>query len=279
MDFEWTDPHKSAFTFDPSFSRSLNNTSLQTPTKKRISFILPCELISGQLTATDSPPKPLNTASKQFGNIQPVTNGNGGSFLFSSTPTTFNRNKFSADFFTPRASSPGIASSDVDVSSPGESPLPDDSPDQPSRRVPTAYEKIRGARKFQDAVRRKRIQKPKRSYITGASKYDSESEDDSTQRQQSDIFALTTTTYNNNANSNNQKSPAWTTDPDLPYVASGYVQLVFNMFLVGVALYIGLAFIQTIQRDVNQKVEEYSTGTITLCEINSRNTARNGSLL
>jgi len=227
-------------------------------------------LISGPLAATDSPPKPLNTAAKQFGNISPVTNGNGGSFLFPSTPTTFNRNKFSADFFTPRASSAAIASSDVDVSSAGESPLPDDSPDQSSRRVPTPYEKVRGARKFQDAVRRKRIQKPRRSYMTGVSKYDSESEDDSAQRQQSDIFALTSTTTttnnNNNSKSNNQKPPAWTTDPDLPYVASGYVQLVFNMFLVGIALYIGLAFIQTIQRDVDQKVEEYSTGINTLDE-------------
>ena len=106
--------------------------------------------------------------------------------------------------------------------------------------------------------------------MTGASKYDSESEDDSGLRQQSDIFALTTTSTttnnNNNNNSNNHKPPAWTTDPDLPYVASGYVQLVFNMFRVGVALYIGLAFIQTIQRDVNQKVEEYSTGIATLDE-------------
>ena len=106
--------------------------------------------------------------------------------------------------------------------------------------------------------------------MTGVSKYDSESEDDSAQRQQSDIFALTSTTTttnnNNNSKSNNQKPPAWTTDPDLPYVASGYVQLVFNMFLVGIALYIGLAFIQTIQRDVDQKVEEYSTGINTLDE-------------
>ena len=279
MDFEWTDPHKSssssAFTFDPSFSKSLNSP-FETPTKKRniLSFPL-LTLIAGPLHATDSPPKPLNTASsKQFGNIPPVTDGNfGGSFLFSSTPaTTFNRNKFATDFFTPRNTTPGIASSDVDISSAGESPLPGDSPDQPLQRPPsrrvlgghqTPYEKLhRGARKFQDAVRRKRIQKqPRRAYITGgggSSKYDSESDDDET-----DVFALTTTNTNNNGNGANQKtSTTWTTDPDLPYVASGYVQLVFNMFLVGVALYIGLAFIRTIQRDVDQKVEEYSTGII-----------------
>jgi hypothetical protein len=209
----------------------------------------------GPLNATDSPPKQLNTTSKQFGNIAPVNNGNGGSFLFSSTPTTFNRNKFSADFFTPR-NTPAAAGSDVDVSSAGESPLPDDSPDIPSRRAPTQYEKLRGARKFQDAVRKKRIQKPRRAYITGSSaKYDTESDDDSIQNPQTDLFAVANTNTQNN-----QKSSTWTSDPDLPYVASGYVQLVFNMFLVGVALYIGLAFIRTIQRDVDQKVEEYSAG-------------------
>lgn len=251
MDFEWTNPHKSAFSFDPSFSRSLNN-AFETPTKKRIcrkDFFH--EL--GPINATDSPPKPLNTSAKQFGNIAPVSKGPGGSFLFSSTPAS-NRNKFSTDFFTPRNTSPVVASSDVDVSSAGESPLPDDSPDPVPRRKPTQYEKIHGARKYQDAVRRKRIQKPKRAYITGSGRYDTESEDDTPQSPQTDVFALT------NTNNNNQKASTWTSDPDLPYVASGYLQLIFNMFLVGVALYIVWAFIRTIQRDVDQKVEEYSAG-------------------
>jgi hypothetical protein len=148
-----------------------------------------------------------------------------------------------------------VASSDVEVSSAGESPLPDDSPDPVPRRRPTQYEKIHGARKYQDAVRRKRIQKPKRAYITGSARYDTESEDDTPQTPQGDVFALT------NSNDNNQKTSTWTSDPDLPYVASGYLQLIFNMFLVGVALYIVWAFIRTIQRDVDQKVEEYSAGT------------------
>jgi hypothetical protein len=167
--------------------------------------------------------------------------------MFSSTP--FNINKFGTEFTTPRGGS-GIASSDIEVSSAGESPLPDDSPDPPPRR-PSQYEKIRGVRKYHDAVRRKRIQKPQRAYITGT-KYDSESEDEQPKTSQADVFAV----------NHNQKPPStWTSDPDLPYVASGYVQLVFNMFLVGVALYIGFAFIRTIQRDVDQKVEEYSAGT------------------
>jgi len=252
MDFEWTNPHKSSFTFDPSFSKSLSS-AFETPTKKRTRHKYSFDIL-GPINATDSPPKPLNTAAKQFGNIAPVGNGASGSFLFSSTPTSTNRNKFSTDFFTPRNASPAVASSDVDVSSAGESPLPDDSPDPVPRRKPTQYEKIQGARKYQDAVRRKRIQKPKRAYITGSTRYDTESEDDAPQSLQTDVFAL-----NNNSN-NNQKASTWTSDPDLPYVASGYLQLIFNMFLVGVALYIVWAFIRTIQRDVDQKVEEYSAG-------------------
>ena len=105
-------------------------------------------------------------------------------------------------------------------------------------------------------------------YLTGpSSKYDSEeSEGDEGEERsrQTDVFALTPrpATGNSVTGSVGAQKAAWTTDPDLPYVASGYVQLVFNMFLVGVALYIGLAFIRTIQRDVDQKVEEYSAGNL-----------------
>ena len=154
----------------------------------------------------------------------------------------------------------------MDISSAGESPLPDDSPDPPPRRQPTQFQKIHATRKYQDNVRKKRLHKPRRAYITGSpTKYDTESDDDTVQdNKSSNVFALTTT--NNNNNNNNQKPATWTTDPDLPYVASGYVQLVFNMFLVGVALYLGVGFIRTIQRDVDLKVEEYSAGYLSQIE-------------
>ena len=158
----------------------------------------------------------------------------------------------------PRTSTPVIPNSDVDVSSPGESPLPNDSPDQPPRRATSQYEKIRGMRKPHDGIRRKRIQKPRRAYIVGSSKYESDSDNELIDRRQQDPFALTNGL--NNSNVINQKSSMWGADPDLPYIASGYVQLVFNMFLVGIALYIGFAFIRTIKRDVDLKVEEYSAG-------------------
>ncbi|KAJ2352777.1 hypothetical protein GGH92_001071 [Coemansia sp. RSA 2673] len=45
---------------------------------------------------------------------------------------------------------------------------------------------------------------------------------------------------------------------DLPYVISGYLQLVFNVFMVGTVLMIIVHVLLTIQRDVNSKVQEYS---------------------
>jgi len=54
-------------------------------------------------------------------------------------------------------------------------------------------------------------------------------------------------------------SPAWhETHRNIPYIVSGYLQLAFNGTLVLILLYLVLAFVQTIQRDVDQKVEEYS---------------------
>lgn len=48
------------------------------------------------------------------------------------------------------------------------------------------------------------------------------------------------------------------THRDIPYIASGYLQLFFNVFLVGILLYFVIVFVRTIQRDVDQKVDEYS---------------------
>ncbi|KAJ2861310.1 hypothetical protein GGH94_004978 [Coemansia aciculifera] len=45
---------------------------------------------------------------------------------------------------------------------------------------------------------------------------------------------------------------------DIPYVISGYLQLVFNVFMVGTVLLIIVHVLLTIQRDVNSKVQEYS---------------------
>ncbi|KAJ1800506.1 hypothetical protein LPJ59_001046 [Coemansia sp. RSA 2399] len=46
---------------------------------------------------------------------------------------------------------------------------------------------------------------------------------------------------------------------DLPYVISGYLQLGFNIFMVGTVLVIVVNVLLTIRRDVNSKVQEYSS--------------------
>jgi hypothetical protein len=48
---------------------------------------------------------------------------------------------------------------------------------------------------------------------------------------------------------------------EISYIASGYLQLGFNFFLVSVLLYLIYGFVRTIQRDVDLKVDEYSAGT------------------
>ncbi|KAK9702203.1 hypothetical protein K7432_011364 [Basidiobolus ranarum] len=51
-------------------------------------------------------------------------------------------------------------------------------------------------------------------------------------------------------------------DGDMPYIISGWLQLVFNLVLVAISLYIILQFIYTVQKDVDIKVEEYSAGIL-----------------
>lgn len=46
----------------------------------------------------------------------------------------------------------------------------------------------------------------------------------------------------------------------LPYIIMGYLQLFFNLFMIGVMIYLLTQFIRTVQRDVDIKVEEYLTG-------------------
>ncbi|KAJ2752963.1 hypothetical protein IWQ56_006668 [Coemansia nantahalensis] len=45
---------------------------------------------------------------------------------------------------------------------------------------------------------------------------------------------------------------------DIPYVISGYLQLGFNVFMVGTVLTVVVNVLLTIQRDVNAKIQEYS---------------------
>ncbi|KAL1738633.1 hypothetical protein HDZ31DRAFT_16584, partial [Schizophyllum fasciatum] len=55
----------------------------------------------------------------------------------------------------------------------------------------------------------------------------------------------------------NMPSPA-APQSDVPYVLLGYLQFFFNLSLILVFLYLLLQFILTVQRDVEQRISEYS---------------------
>ncbi|RKP38170.1 Brl1/Brr6 domain-containing protein, partial [Dimargaris cristalligena] len=62
---------------------------------------------------------------------------------------------------------------------------------------------------------------------------------------------------------------------DLPFILSGYIQMFFNLFIVGVILYVVTQFIMTIQRDVDLKVDEYSEEILQEMSICTKNFIEN----
>ncbi|TPX57595.1 hypothetical protein PhCBS80983_g03721 [Powellomyces hirtus] len=44
----------------------------------------------------------------------------------------------------------------------------------------------------------------------------------------------------------------------LPYMISGYIQMIFSMLVIGMMLYLGVQFILTVRHDLDMKAEEYS---------------------
>lgn len=75
----------------------------------------------------------------------------------------------------------------------------------------------------------------------------------------------------------NLVSNPWSLDRhrDLPYIASGYLQLGFNLFLISIILYFLVSFITTIQADVNKKVEEYSAEILSEISVCSKDYLEN----
>ncbi|KAK2462103.1 hypothetical protein APHAL10511_006566 [Amanita phalloides] len=62
--------------------------------------------------------------------------------------------------------------------------------------------------------------------------------------------------------------------PDMPYVLLGYLQFFFNLSLILLFLYLVVQFILTVQRDVEQRISEYSmeiVQEITMCALQHRN--------
>lgn len=80
------------------------------------------------------------------------------------------------------------------------------------------------------------------------------------------------TTMSKRQEGSNPDATAWSLNHhrDLPYIASGYLQLFFNISLLSILLYFLVSFIMTIQADVNKKVEEYSAEILSEISICSK---------
>lgn len=65
------------------------------------------------------------------------------------------------------------------------------------------------------------------------------------------------------------------TDPTIPYVLSLYLQLLFNLLLIGVILYLLFIFIRTIKSDISHKLETYTSDAIQEISLCSREYYRN----
>lgn len=65
------------------------------------------------------------------------------------------------------------------------------------------------------------------------------------------------------------------TDPTIPYVLSLYLQLFFNLLLIGVILYFLLVFIRTIKADISYKLETYTSDAMQEISLCSREYYRN----
>lgn len=64
-------------------------------------------------------------------------------------------------------------------------------------------------------------------------------------------------------------------DPNIPYVLSLYLQLLFNLLLIGTILYLLFIFIRTIKSDISHKLETYTSDAIQEISLCSREYYRN----
>ncbi|KAJ8520361.1 hypothetical protein ONZ45_g2814 [Pleurotus djamor] len=81
----------------------------------------------------------------------------------------------------------------------------------------------------------------------------SDSEDEAEHKRVAPIRKTTTS----NHYTLNMPSPP-TPHSDLPYLLSGYLQFFFNLSLISLFLYLVVQFIWTVQRDVQERISEYS---------------------
>ncbi|KAL1917791.1 uncharacterized protein VTP21DRAFT_3625 [Calcarisporiella thermophila] len=114
-------------------------------------------------------------------------------------------------------------------------------------RAPIATNAIRKVRRRRELNGNRLHKIARRENETDSESENEHPEKDSKQRS-SDMWGPS-------ASIGNDKRPNY---QDIPLIVSGYLQLFFNIFLIAVLLYLVTQFIQSVQRDVDLRVEEYS---------------------
>ncbi|KAG6919485.1 hypothetical protein DXG01_005744 [Tephrocybe rancida] len=226
MDYEWTNrtPIK------PSWSQAAMSEDTSTPRKR------PHDEVNPPTTPFGQPRSPM------FGSNQNVP------FIFNqnATPRTPNPPPWQPPpHFSPEKAFPNSPEpNDVDMSEVSPNKGEEQAKSENGRAVAVGgLRRVFNARKktqsFQMA-RRRRSQ-------------DSEDEDVFDSDEEADALVQNTS---NHYTLNMPAAPP--PQSDLPYILLGYTQFIFNMSLILLFLYLIIQFILTVQRDVEQRISEYS---------------------
>ncbi|KAJ7171755.1 Di-sulfide bridge nucleocytoplasmic transport domain-containing protein [Mycena crocata] len=209
-----------------------------------------------------NPPTPLHNPT--FGQNQNIP------FIFQTPPRQTNPSPYPwappANFSPSKAfpqPSPAAELSDVDMreaSPPKPETDPASSPES-GRRVATG-----GMRR----ILKSRMKSALSMSTVAEARGDDEPESDSEDEGRTGRLTRTTST---NHYTLNMPSPA-APQSDLPYVLLGYLQFFFNLSLILLFLYLVVQFILTVQRDVEERISEYSMDIvqdIAMCALQHKN--------
>ncbi|GLB36613.1 putative di-sulfide bridge nucleocytoplasmic transport domain containing protein [Lyophyllum shimeji] len=226
MDYEWTNRPKTR----PSWSQPSIPEDQSTPRKR------PHDELKPTTTPFGAPQTPI------FGSNQNVP------FIFNqnATPRTPNPPPWQPPpLFSPEKAFPNPPEpTDVDMSE--ASPNKGDEQSTQDGRRPVAVGAMRRVHKQREQARSIQLSRTQESV-----------QDDDTDVFDSDEEGRAV--VQNTSNHYTLNMPAAPAPPsDLPYILLGYLQFAFNLSLVLLFLYLVVQFILTVQRDVEQRISEYS---------------------
>ncbi|RDB29324.1 Nucleus export protein BRL1 [Hypsizygus marmoreus] len=267
MDYEWTSRRK----IEPSWTKTAEDIS--TPRKRTACF-------SNFLTVTSNkspgPHDDLNPSTTPFGMPQPPMFGSNQNipFIFQQNPASRTPNPppwmppalFSPDKAFPN---PPVQQevNDVDMSEVSPNKADEPNPD-PGTSTGARIVAWGGARRVDNARKKSRdAGGPRRRRQAGE-----EDEDDPFTSEEEDGVAPLTRNLSHHYTLNMPAPPL--PQSDLPYILLGYLQFLFNLSLILLFLYVVVQFILTVQRDVEQRISEYSMDIvqdIAICALQYKN--------